>query len=145
MTKPLKSLAKNCCVSTVPRVAVAGVRVMRMPESKLMLNLPVFFLSALEVAVMVTRTLGNIVWFGNFAGAVKVAGEATVVLVFTTLEREPTALGVGGVVELSVAAVHSAEAGGLGLGTAGGGVGGGVLEPAQLPRRTLPPGGAGGG
>src|SRR5258708_10016955 len=131
MTKPLKSLAKNCCVSTVPRVAVAGVRVMRMPESKLMLNLPVFFLSALEVAVMVTRTLGNIVWFGNFAGAVKVAVEATVVLVFTTLERVPTALGVGGVVELSVAAVHSAEAEGLGFGTAGPGCGGVVSWQTQ--------------
>src|SRR5258708_40177970 len=137
MTKPLKSLAKNCCVSTVPRVAVAGVRVMRMPESKLMLNLPVFFLSALEVAVMVTRTLGNIVWFGNFAGAVKVAVEATVVLVFTTLESVPTALGVGGGVELSVAAVRSAEAGGLGFGTAVVGVGGGggaVAEARQLRR-----------
>src|SRR5260370_42206084 len=98
---------------------------MRMPESKLMVVVPVFFLSALEVAVMVTRTLGNIVWFGNFAGAVKVAVEATVVLVFTTLERVPTALGVGGVVELSVAAVHGAEAEGLGLGTAGCGGGGG--------------------
>jgi len=61
MIKPLKSLAKNCCVSTVPKVAVVGVRVMRMPESKLMLNFPVFFLSALEVAVMVTRTFGNLV------------------------------------------------------------------------------------
>src|SRR5260370_11673761 len=96
---------------------------MRMPESKLMVVVPVFLLSALEVAVMVTRTLGNIVWFGNFAGAVKVAVEATVVLVFTTLERVPTALGVGGVVELSVAAVHCAEAEGLGLGTAVVGVG----------------------
>src|SRR5437879_607658 len=118
MTTPLKSLAKNCWVSTVPKVAVAGVRVMRMPESKLMLNFPVFFLSALEVAVMVTRTLGNIVWFGKVAGAVKVAVEATVVLVFTMLERVPTALGVGGVVEVSVALLHSAEAEGFGLGTA---------------------------
>src|SRR5260370_15252254 len=114
MTKPLKSLAKNCCVSTVPRVAVAGVRVMRMPESKLMLNLPVFFLSALVVAVMVTRTLGAIVWFGNFAGALRGAVEATVVLVFTTLERVPTALGRGGQLEMSVAAMYSADAGRFG-------------------------------
>src|SRR5229473_4799586 len=105
-TLPLRSFTRNSWVSPVASVAVAGIMAIRMPESKLMLNLPVFFLSALAVAVMVTVTLGNIVWFGNFAGAVKVAVEATVVLVFTTLERVPTALGVGGVVELSVAAVH---------------------------------------
>ena len=61
ITLPLKSLARNSCVAPVARVAVAGLSVMRIPESKPMLNLPVFFLSALEVAVMVTSTLGNLV------------------------------------------------------------------------------------
>ncbi len=55
---------------------------MRIPESKVKLNLPVFFLSALEVAVMVTITLGSLVWSGKTFGAVNVALEATVVLVF---------------------------------------------------------------
>src|SRR6266567_205596 len=62
---PLRSFTRNNWVSTVASVAVAGTIVMRMPESKLMGNLPVFFLSALEVAVMVTVTLGNFVWSGK--------------------------------------------------------------------------------
>src|SRR6266567_8251982 len=65
MTLPVKSAARNNWVAPVASVAVAGIVVMRMPESKLMGNLPVFFLSALEVAVMVTVTLGNFVWSGK--------------------------------------------------------------------------------
>ena len=57
---PLKFSAKNRWVAWVATVAVAGVIDMRRPESKLMLNLPVFFLSALEVAVIVTFTLGSL-------------------------------------------------------------------------------------
>src|SRR2546425_2304186 len=115
MTLPFKSFARKSCVSPVPRVAVAGVRVMRIPESKVKLNLPVFFLSALEVAVMVTITLGSLVWSGKTFGAVNVAVEATVVLVFWMLERAPTAGS-----PLAVLAGSQAKAAeGAGLGTAG--------------------------
>src|SRR5260370_29221233 len=55
-TLPLISFTRNNWVSPVASVAVAGIMAMRMPESKLTANLPVFFLSALAVAVMVTET-----------------------------------------------------------------------------------------
>src|SRR6266700_2776789 len=89
-TLPLRSLTRNSWVSPVASVAVAGIMAMRMPESKLMVNFPVFFLSAL-------------------AGAVKVAVDAAVVLVFCMLERTPTA---------PLADEQSAEAEGFGLGVA---------------------------
>src|SRR5712692_5066452 len=73
MTVPFTSTARNGCVAVVARVAVAGTRRTRMPESKMMLNVPVFFLSALAVAVMVTRTLGSLVGSGKTGCAVKVA------------------------------------------------------------------------
>src|ERR1700686_1194253 len=50
----------------VATVAVAGVTVTRIPESKLMVAVPVFFLLAFEVAVMVTVGGG----LGTVAGAV---------------------------------------------------------------------------
>src|SRR5947209_1080500 len=68
---PLRSFTRNNCVSPVASVAVAGTMTIRMPESKLMGNLPVFFLSALAVAVIVTVTLGSLVWSGKVWGAVK--------------------------------------------------------------------------
>src|SRR4029077_7958969 len=109
MTLPLRSTAKNCCVEPVPRVAVKGESVMRIPESKVMAKVPVFFLSALEVAVMVTMTLGSLTWSGKTGGAVKVAVEATVVLVFWVLERVPTA---------PFWVEHSADLEGVGFGVA---------------------------
>src|SRR5437879_4245043 len=98
---------------------------MRIPESKAKLNLPVFFLSTLEVAVMVTITLGSLLWSGKTFGAVNVAVEATVVLVFWMLERAPTAGS-----PLAVLAVSQAKgAEGVGLGTAV--VGFGVVVKVQ--------------
>src|SRR5712691_2037078 len=109
MMLPVKSSARNNWVSPVASVAVAGTMTIRMPEAKLMGNLPVFFLSALAVAVMVTVTLGSFVWSGKVCGAVKVAVDAAVVLVFCMLERTPTA---------PLADEQSAEAEGFGLGFA---------------------------
>src|SRR5207245_8608030 len=93
MTLPVKSFARNNWVSPVASVAVAGIMVMRMPESKVIggVVFPVFFLSALAVAVMVTWTLGKLVWSGNVWGAVKVAVDGAVVLVFCMVERTPRA------------------------------------------------------
>src|SRR5260370_40966941 len=74
MIKPLKSLAKNCCVSTVPKVAVAGVRGLRSPQSKPMLNFSVFFLSAVGASVMVLTTFVNLFCSRETQGWVKVEG-----------------------------------------------------------------------
>src|SRR5437867_11711300 len=93
---------------------------MRMPESKVMLNLPVFFLSALEAAVMVTMTLGSLVWSGKTFGAVHVAVEATVVLVFKILDRAPTA--GSRLVVLAVSQAAEAEGSGAGVAVVGCGV-----------------------
>src|SRR5580704_4189770 len=79
---------------------------MRIPESMLMVAVPVFFGLAFDVAVIVISRLGNFVGSGNTLGAVNVVVESTVVLVFTVLERTP------------VSAVHSAGVDGFGLGTA---------------------------
>lgn len=49
-------------------MAVSGLTVARIPESKVMMAVPVFFLSAFEVAVTVTVGGG----FGTVAGAVNV-------------------------------------------------------------------------
>ena len=58
-------------------MAVAGVRVTEIPESSVNVAVPVFLVFSTEVAVMVTRRLGNFVGSGTLLGAVKV----TVVLV----------------------------------------------------------------
>ena len=62
----LVRVAWNWKAEPVATVAVAGVTVTRIPESRLMVAMPVFFLSALEVAVMVIVGGG----FGTVAGAV---------------------------------------------------------------------------
>src|ERR1700737_2057015 len=49
--------AMNCCDSRVGTLAVDGVTVMRIPESMPIFAVPVFVLSALEVAV---RVLGKV-------------------------------------------------------------------------------------
>jgi hypothetical protein len=79
---------------------------MRIPESIVTVAVPVFFVSAFDVAVIVISRLGNFVGSGNTFGAVNVVVEATVVLVFTVLERTP------------VSVVHAVAADGLGFGTA---------------------------
>src|SRR5260370_35633867 len=89
---------------------------MRMPESKTMLNLPVFVLSALEVAVMVTMTLGSFVWAGKFLGARKVAVEAEVVPVLAIGVSVPTA----GAPLAGLGVSPAAEAEGVGVGHARG-------------------------
>src|SRR5712691_1485221 len=53
--------AVNWKVSLVPTVAVNGVTVTRMPESSIIVDVAVFFVSAFAVAVMITLTLGNFV------------------------------------------------------------------------------------
>src|SRR5260370_36531345 len=90
---------------------------MWMPESKIRVNLPVFVLSALEVAVMVTMTLGSFVWSGKFLGARKAAVEAEVVPVLAIGVSVPTAGSpLAGLVDWPTAAAE-----GAGLGTAGAG------------------------
>src|SRR5229473_1290436 len=105
--------------SKVPRVAVAGLSAMRIPESKTMVNVPVFFLSALEVAVIVTMTLGNVFWFGKSFGARNVAVEGTVVLVLATGVSVPTAGVPASGSPMGILAVsQAAEADGFGFGVA---------------------------
>ena len=62
----LVSVAWNWKAEPVATVAVAGVMVTRIPESRLIVAVPVFFLSAFEVAVMVMVGGG----LGTVAGAV---------------------------------------------------------------------------
>jgi hypothetical protein len=93
-------------VELVPTVAVDGMSWIRMPESIVIVAVAVFFELAFEVAVTVIIRLLNFFGSGNILGAVNVVVEATVVLVFTVLERTPVSL------------VHGAAADGLGLGTA---------------------------
>src|ERR1700722_18507716 len=62
----LVRVAWNWKAEPVATVAVAGVTVTRIPESRLMVAVPVFFLSALEVAVIVMVGGG----LGTVAGAV---------------------------------------------------------------------------
>jgi len=62
----LVRVAWNWKAEPVATVAVAGVTVTRIPESRLMVAVPVFFLLAFEVAVMVTVGGG----LGTVAGAV---------------------------------------------------------------------------
>src|SRR5580693_1355270 len=82
---------------------------MRIPESMAIIAVPVLLALAFDVAVMVITKFGYFVASGNTVGAVKVAVEATVVLLLSMLERTPTA---------PFAVVHAAAAEGLGLGTA---------------------------
>ena len=62
------SVAVNCWLAPVATVAVVGFTVTRIPESKVMTLVPVFFLSAFEVAVIVIVCGG----LGTVAGAVYV-------------------------------------------------------------------------
>ena len=63
-------LAENCCCSKVGTVAVVGVRVTLMPESRVNVALPLFFGSCTEVAVMMIWSNGNLVGSGTLFGAV---------------------------------------------------------------------------
>ena len=63
-------LAENCCCSKVGTVAVVGVRVTLMPESRVNVALPLFFGSCTEVAVMMIWSKGNLVGSGTLFGAV---------------------------------------------------------------------------
>lgn len=62
--------ATNCCDSLVGTLALDGEMVMRTPESMAIFAVPVFFLSALEVAVSVTISPVRVL--GKVGGAVKV-------------------------------------------------------------------------
>jgi hypothetical protein len=62
--------AMNCCDSLVGTLAVAGVTVMRIPESILTVAVPVLLLSAFDVAVSVINSPDKLL--GNFVGAVNV-------------------------------------------------------------------------
>src|SRR4029077_17775200 len=135
MTLPLRSTAKNCCVEPVPRVAVKGESVIRMPESKVMLNVPVFFLSALDVAVMVTMTLGGLTGSGKTLGAVKVAVDGWVVPVAAMGVSVPTAGSPEGV----LAVAQSAEVEGFGFGVAVVGSGVVVKEQAKVEVTSVAP------
>src|SRR5437879_12005725 len=61
-----------------------------MPESMVMVDFPVFFVSAFAVAVIITCRLGYLVGPGNVAGAVYLAAEFVVVLVFWISPSVPT-------------------------------------------------------
>ena len=63
-------LAENCCCSRIGTVAVVGVRVTTMPESRTNVDVPLFFVSCTEVAVMRTWSNGNLVGSGTLFGAV---------------------------------------------------------------------------
>src|SRR5882724_8547711 len=80
-----------------------------MPESMVMVDFPVFFVSAFAVAVIITCRLGYLVGSGNVAGAVYVAVESAVVLVFWMSPSVPTA---------PFALVHAAGVEALGFGSA---------------------------
>ena len=60
------SVAVNCKFAPVATVAVVGLTLTRIPESRVIMLAPVFFLSAFEVAV--TLMVGG--GFGTDAGAV---------------------------------------------------------------------------
>ena len=62
-------------LTLVGTLAVVGVRVTRMPEFKKSTLVPVFFVSAADVAVMVTSRFGKVVGSGTAWGAVKTTVE----------------------------------------------------------------------
>ena len=122
---PIKSLASwtlNGCCSPVGTDAVPGVSETAIPESRLMVAVPVFFVSAAEVAVMVmvneqlcapeAQLLpGSLVGSGTELGAVKV----TVVLaelagMFPVLSLQGVAVPVFEVPEESVVVVVKVQA-----------------------------------
>ena len=59
-------------LALVGAVAVAGVRVTEIPESRKMVAVPVFLLSATDVAVIMTCRPGYLVASGTLFGEVKV-------------------------------------------------------------------------
>ena len=63
-------LAENCCCSKVGTVAVVGVRVTLIPESRANVAVPLFFGSCTDVAVMMIWRKGNLVGSGTLFGAV---------------------------------------------------------------------------
>src|SRR4029077_6516277 len=72
LCKSFVRLTVKFCCSPVGTVAVAGVRVTEMPESRTNTEGRVFLVAWTDVAVMVTRRLGNFVGSGTLLGAVKV-------------------------------------------------------------------------
>lgn len=69
-------VAVNCtcdefaALELVGTVAVGGVNVTTIPESRLRVALPVFFISSADVAVMITCRSGKVVGSGTLLGAV---------------------------------------------------------------------------
>src|ERR1700687_5613627 len=62
--------AVNCCCSLVGTVAVVGVRLTPIPESKTIFTFPVFLVSCWDWAVSTICRPGNLVWSGTLLGAV---------------------------------------------------------------------------
>src|SRR6267154_1773645 len=81
LCKSFVRLTLKFCCSPVGTVAVAGVRVAEMPESRANVAKLDFLVSCTEVAVMIIARFGNFVGSGTLIGAVKV----TVVLAQVTL------------------------------------------------------------
>src|SRR5579864_8519659 len=100
LCKSLVRTTLNCCCSLVGTVAVSGVSVTPIPESRNSLMLLLFLVSCCDWAVMMICSPGYLVWSGILLGAVYVA-----VPVVSSLEREPRVPSVGQVAAVEVVVV----------------------------------------